>query len=251
MNLGLSNLSNNHYLNYMSQQSKVTEQNNSVGFNGILSTKAAEKTAKTECSFKDMWQSRYPGAYNNVMDTAKNDNSLWGRNDYPWEKYFTNNADESVLDWKPSGAEPKMSDPKVQARISSTIGKKAIVVPPVLEEKMKSDPELAKKVMVGVENFIATQNAANPNPRKGFLIALDENGEIAHACVTSEKMTVSSSDMVEAYERRKERHDEYERMAEENVLKRKLLEKQEADRKDYINNMTQIAIDKYEKNTVL
>ena len=101
------------------------------------------------------------------------------------------------------------------------------------------------------ENFIATQNAANPNPRKGFLIALDENGEIAHACVTSEKMTVSSSDMVEAYERRKERHDEYERMAEENVLKRKLLEKQEADRKDYINNMTQIAIDKYEKNTVL
>lgn len=40
-------------------------------------------------------------------------------------------------------------------------------------------------------------------------------------------------------------------MAEENVLKRKLLEKQEADRKDYINNMTQIAIDKYEKNTVL
>lgn len=135
MNLGLSNLSNNHYLNYMSQQSKVTEQNNSVGFNGILSTKAAEKTAKTECSFKDMWQSRFPGAYYNVMDTAKIDNSLWGRNDYPWEKYFTNNADESVLDWKPSGAEPKMSDPKVQARISSTIGKKAIVVPPVLEEK--------------------------------------------------------------------------------------------------------------------
>ncbi len=77
MNLGLSNLSNNHYLNYMSQQSKVTEQNNSVGFNGILSTKAAEKTAKTECSFKDMWQSRFPGAYYNVMDTAKIDNSLW------------------------------------------------------------------------------------------------------------------------------------------------------------------------------
>ncbi len=251
MSLGLSNLTNNYYNNYINQQSKVAEQNNNIGFNSILSTKATEKATKTEWSFKDMWQSRFPGAYYNVMDTSKIDSTLWGRNDYPWEKYFTNNADETVLDWKPSGVEPPMGDPKVQARINSTIGKKAIVVPPELEEKMKNDSELAKKVLAKVENFIASQDAANPNPRKGYLIALDENGEIAHACVTSEKMTVSSSEMVESNERRKEKHAEYERIAEDKALKRKLQEQQVADRKAYTSNLTQEIINKYEKNTIL
>ena len=144
-----------------------------------------------------------------------------------------------------------MSDPTVQARISSTIGKKAIVVPPALEEKMENDPELAKEVMARVENFISSQNAENPNPSKGFLIVLDENGEISHACVTSEKVTVSSSEMLEAYERRKEKHAEYERIAEENVLKHKLQEQQEADKKAYTSSITQAILDKYERNTIL
>ena len=175
-----------------------------------------------------MWQARFPGAYYNVMDTSKIDGSLWGRNDYPWDKYFSNNANASVLDWKPSGAEPAMLDPKVQAKINSTIGKKAIVVPPELEEKMKNDPELAKSVMAKVEGFIAEQDIMNPNPRKGYLIALDENGDIAHACVTSEKMSVSSAEFIEARKAREEKHAEYERLAEESALKRKLME-QEAD----------------------
>lgn len=88
-----------------------------------------------EICFKDMWQKKFPGAFYSVMDTSKINDSLWGRNDYPWDKYFRNNADDSVLDWQPFGAEPPMSDPKVQAKIQSTIGKKAIVVPPALEEK--------------------------------------------------------------------------------------------------------------------
>lgn len=37
----------------------------------------------------------------------------------------------------------------------------------------------------------------NPNPRKGYLIVLDKNGEISHACVTSEKMSVSSAEFIE------------------------------------------------------
>ena len=44
--------------------------------------------AKEVTSFEDMWKSKFPGAYYNVMDTSKIDGSLWGRNDYPWEKYF-------------------------------------------------------------------------------------------------------------------------------------------------------------------
>lgn len=115
-----------------------------------------------------------------------------------------------------------MLDAKVQAKIHSTIGKKAIVVPPELEEKMKKEPKLAKRVMAKVEEFITEQDLMNPNPRKGYLIALDENGEIAHACVTSEKMSVSSAEFIEARKAREEKHAAYERMQEESILKQKL-----------------------------
>ena len=211
-----------------------------VSFAELAATKASGQESVEGMSFKDMWQTRFPGAYYNVMDTSKIDGSLWGRNDYPWDKYFSNNADASVLDWKPSGAEPAMLDSKVQAKINSTIGKKAIVVPPELEEKMKNDPELAKSVMAKVEGFIAEQDIMNPNPRKGYLIALDENGDIAHACVTSEKMSVSSAEFIEARKAREAKHAEYERLAEESALKRKMLA-QEADRKYYQSKAVSIA----------
>ena len=211
-----------------------------VSFAELAATKASRQESVEGMSFKDMWQTRFPGAYYNVMDTSKIDGSLWGRNDYPWDKYFSNNADDFVLDWKPSGAEPAMLDSKVQAKINSTIGKKAIVVPPELEEKMKNDPELVKSVMAKVEGFIAEQDIMNPNPRKGYLIALDENGDIAHACVTSEKMSVSSAEFIEARKAREEKHAEYETLAEEAALKRKLLA-QETDRRYYQSKAVSIA----------
>ncbi len=192
--------------------------------------KAGEAADVPEISFKDMWQKKFPGAAYNIMDTSKIDGSLWGRNDYPWDKYFSNNADDSVLSWKPAGAEPPMSDPRVQAKIKSTLGKKAIVVPPALEEKMKTDPQLARKVMAKVESFIAGQEAAvihRPgyfqNPNHGYLIALDEEGEIAHACVTSESWSVSSSEFADARRAREAKHAEYERLAEKIALKREML----------------------------
>ncbi|KAI4445045.1 hypothetical protein C823_007298 [Eubacterium plexicaudatum ASF492] len=195
-----------------------------VSFAELAAAKAAEKSNVSAMSLKDMWQARFPGAYYNVMDTSGIDGSLCGRNDYPWDKYFSNHPDDSVLDWKPSGTEPAMLDPKVQAKIHSTIGKKAIVVPPELEEKMKIDPELARCIMAKAERFIAEQDMMNPNPRKGYLLVLDENGDIAHACVTSEKMSVSSAEFIEACKAREEKHAEYERLNEESILKRKLME---------------------------
>lgn len=101
---------------YLAEQYRKNAAGKSEGvsFAELAATKAAGKTENV--SFKGMWQARFPGAYYNVMDTSKIDGSLWGRNDYPWDKYFSNNADASVLDWKPSGAEPAMLDPKVQAK---------------------------------------------------------------------------------------------------------------------------------------
>ena len=91
---------------YLAEQYRKNAAGKSEGvsFAELAATKAAGKTENV--SFKEMLKSKYPGAYYNVMDTSKIDSSLWGRNDYPWDKYFSNNADDSVLDWKPSGAEP-------------------------------------------------------------------------------------------------------------------------------------------------
>ena len=228
MDFGVSGKLGGYYLAEQYRKNEVADKNGGVSFAELAAAKAAGQSEVSGMSFKDMWQARFPGAYYNVMDTSRIDGSLWGRNDYPWDKYFSENADASVLDWKPSGAEPVMLDSKVQAKINSTIGKKAIVVPPELEEKMKNDPELARSVMAKVEGFIAEQDIMNPNPRKGYLIALDENGDIVHACVTSEKMSVSSAEFIEARKAREEKHAEYERLAEESALKRKLME-QEAD----------------------
>ena len=241
MDFGVTDKLGGNHLAERYRKSAATDKNGGVSFAELAAAKAVGQPNVSVMSFKDMWQTRYPGACYNVMDTSKIDGSLWGRNDYPWDKYFSNNADASVLDWKPSGAEPAMLDPKVQAKINSTIGKKAIVVPPELEEKMKNDPELAKRVMAKVEGFIAEQDTMNPNPRKGYLIALDGNGDIAHACVTSEKMSVSSAEFIEARKAREEKHAEYERLAEENALKRRLME-QETDERYYKDSITKKAV---------
>lgn len=81
----------------------------------------------------------------------------------------------------------------------------------------------------------------NPNPRKEYLIALDENGDIPHACVTSEKMSVSSVKFIEARKTREEKHSEYEKLAEESALKRMLME-QEADKRYYQTSITKKAV---------
>ena len=211
-----------------------------VSFAELAAAKAAEQSDVSGMSFKDMWQARFPGAYYNVMDTSKIDGSLWGRNDYPWDKYFSNNADDSVLNWKPSGAEPDMQSPAVRTKMNAMLGKIAVVIPPELEEKMKNNTELAQKVMERVDSFLLTNST--PGENEGFLMTFDENGEINHACVVGElKFTVSSSEFVEARRAREAKHAEYERLAEEAALKRRLME-QEADERYYKDSMTKKAV---------
>ncbi len=233
MNLGLDYLTNNYYMNQINQQNKVAEQSKDIGFNGVLSSKAVESAARTECSFKDMWQARFPGAYYHVMDAYKISTGSWGRYDFPHEQFFNDNVDESVLDWKPTGAEPKLTDKSVQSRIDSTLGKKAIVVPPALEEKMKNDPTLAQKVMEKVERFIVNDEASLPPGRiYSCVVILDENGEIAHAAgssgggnivgPTEEEQRQFEAEQAE----KRKRRAEYMRILEESSQKRVEIEQE-------------------------
>ena len=237
MDFGLTGKLGEYYLTQQYQKNRVAGKSDSVSFAELAVAKAAEKTEGV--SFEVMLKSKYPGAYYNVMDTSKIDGSLWGRNDYPWDKYFSNNADDSVLNWKPSGAEPDMQSPAVRAKMNAMLGKIAVVIPPELEEKMKNNTELAQKVMERVDSFLLSNST--PGENEGFLMTFDENGEINHACVVGElKFTVSSSEFVEARRARGAKHAEYERLAEEAALKRKILA-QETDRKYYQNKAVSIA----------
>lgn len=211
-----------------------TKESDSTGFLEKLN----DVSKNDAVSFKDMWQSRFPGAYYHVMDASKISQGTWERNDFPFEKFFADEVDESILDWKANGAEPDATSPQVQSRWNSILGQKSIVVPPELEEKMKDNPELAKSVMAKVENFIAT-HPTRPGRICSYLISLDENGDIAHFKVVGGggNISRSSSEMVEAYYRRMEQHEKNEQLAEEKSLERR--EQIQKDNAEYIRRNIQ------------
>ena len=246
MDFGLTGKVGGYYQAQQYRKNEAARKSEGVGFSELAAAKAAERESVSGMSFEEMLKAKYPEAKYHVMDAYKIPSGIWCRNDFPFEKFFNDDVDESVMNWKPSGKEPAMSDAKVQSRLTSTLGKKAIVIPPALEEKMKNDPELAKSVMQKVENHIAASDARLPGVRKSFVITFDEDGEIANFTTVSEgKITVSSSEFVEARKAREAKHAEYERLAEENALKRKMLA-QETDRRNYQSKAVSVAA--YEKN---
>ena len=244
-----------------SRTSAMKERRVDGSFAEIATAKAAEKVTGqgniAGMSFKDMWQRRFPGAYYHTMDAYKIPQGTWERYDFPHEQFFNDNVDESVLDWKPTGAEPKLTDKSVQSRIDTTRGKKAIVVPPALEEKMKNDPALAQKVMAKVERFIVNDEATLPPGRiYSCVVVLDENGEIAHAVGSSGGGNFTGP--IEAEMRqfeaeqaaKKKRREKYMELNEESALKREMLE-QETDRRYYKSSVArQNAFNAYEKSIV-
>ena len=225
MDFGVTGKLGGYYLVEQYRKNVAADKNGGASFVELAAAKAAGKTENV--SFKEMLKSKYPEAYYNVMDTSKIDGFLWWRNDYPWDKYFSNNVDDSVLNWKPSGAEPDMQSPAVRAKMNAMLGKISVVIPPALEERMKNNTELTQKVMERMDSFLLSNST--PGENEGFLMTFDENGEINHACVVGElKFTVSSSEFVEARRAREAKHAEYERLAEEAALKRRLMELEDA-----------------------
>jgi len=174
------------------------------------------------------------------------------------EKFFQDDVDESVLYWSPTGAMPSATSSQVQSRWNSVSGEKSIIVPPELEEKMKNNPELAKKVMANVENFITAYSATFVRPGRvcSWLISLDENGEIEKYRVTGSGGNISGPteeeqrQFEEEQAAKKKRREKYAELNEESALKRKMLE-QETDRRYFKNSMArQIAFGAYERSIV-
>ena len=232
--------------------SVMTEKNIDGSFAEIAAAKAADKGNATGMNFKDMWQTRFPGAYYHTMDASNIPQGVWERNDFPFEKFFQKDVDESVLDWNSNGANPAMDSSAVQSRLHSISGQKSVVVPPELEEKMKSDPALAQRVMAKVESFIVANQV--PGRICSHLIVLDENGEITRFRASSHGgnftgPTEAEQRQFEAEQAaKKKRREKYIELNEESALKRKVLE-QETDRRYYKSSVArQNAFKAYEKN---
>lgn len=113
---------------------------------------------------------------------------------------------------------------------------------------MKNDPELAKRVMANVENFITTYTATSVRPGRvcSWLISLDENGDIEKFRVTGGGGNISGPTeeeqrQFEAEQAAKKRREEYVRLNEESALKRRLME-QEADERYYKDSIIKKAV---------
>ncbi|SCX96757.1 hypothetical protein [Butyrivibrio sp. INlla14] len=196
-------------------------------FSSTLMSKMKESKAvdennvlETDNSFEKMWTSRYPGAKYHVMDASKISQGVWERNDFPFEKFFEDNVDESILKWQPSGKDPAMADGSVQRRLNSTLGQKSIIVPPELEEKMKNDPALAQRVMDKVADFI-TYHPTRPGRICSYLISLDENGDIAHFRVTGGGGNISGPTKEEQRRFEEEQEEKRKRLLEKRALEKK------------------------------
>ncbi len=248
MDFGVTGKLGGYYLAEQYRKNAAADKNGGVSFAELAAAKAAGQSDVSGISFKDMWQARFPGAYYHTADAYKIPQGAWQRYDFPHEKFFSDELDESIIDWKPTGVEPKLTDASVQSRIDSTLGKKAIVVPPALEEKMKNDPALAQQVMAKVESFIMKDQATLPPGRiYSCVVVLDENGEIAHAAGSSGGGNISgpTEEELRQFEAeqaaKKKRREEYARLNEESALKRKLME-QETDARYYQTSITKKAV---------
>ena len=245
MDFGVTGKLGGYYLAEQYRKNAAADKNGGVSFAELAAAKAAGQSDVSGMSFKDMWQARFPGAYYHTADASNIPQGVWERNDFPFEKFFCNDLDESAMNWKPNGANPAMDSSGVQSRLHSIAGQKSIVVPPELEEKMKNDPALASQVMAKVESFIAANQV--PGRICSHLIVLDENGEIARFRASSHggNITGPTEEELRQFEAeqaaKKKRREEYARLNEESALKRKLME-QETDARYYQTSITKKAV---------
>lgn len=243
MDLGFASRIGDYYLQALAGKSaavkntadeNTTAKNGGVSFGDIVSTKSAQRVSEREnvnlANFKNQLQSMFPGAYYHVMDASKIPQGTWQRTDFPFEKFFAEEIDESVLNWTPGGPAPAMTDPKVQSRLDSVLGQHSIVVPPELEEKIKNNPALADKVMANINNLLAWNGYPVPGRINSALIVLDENGEVARWNLISGGGGITGPteaeqrQFEEEQKAKKIRRARYAQINEEYALKRKLQE---------------------------
>lgn len=90
MDLGVTGKWGENYLSGQYRKNAAAGTNGGVGFAELAAAKAAGRPDVSGISFKDMWQTRFPGAYYHVMDGYKISQGTWERLDFPHDDFFRN-----------------------------------------------------------------------------------------------------------------------------------------------------------------
>ena len=175
-------------------------------------------------------------SYYHVMDATAIARENWCHEDFPYDKFFAPEVDASVLDWKPARANPSQLASDIQSKITSTLGKCAIVLPPALNEKMKQDPALCEKVARNIDRMYAFHVGGGPRlalPGTKFygtriysaVTILNEDGEVENCRVSSGGGIIGPDEetlrqIERAQKRKAKRKAENRRLDEDAALKR-------------------------------
>ena len=185
---------------------------------------------KTSENFADSWQNTLEKYFEqpaqifyHVTDASNISQEVWTHNDFPYEKFLAASIDESVLSWQPARENPSQLNSEVQSKLTATLGKHAIVIPPELEEKMEVDPALKEKVLANVDkiyNFHTQPPAFHmPGVKEygtkifGSVTILNAQGDVEN-CVVTSGGTITGPDeetlrQIEAERKRKLQRKEY------------------------------------------
>lgn len=133
--------------------------------------------------------------YYHVMNATAISREVWTHNDFPYEKFLTDSVSDSVLTWQPARGNPSQTDSDVQTKLTATLGKNAVVIPPELNAKLKTDSALRRKVITNLENIYKfhTQPPAFKMPGVkeygtkiyGSVTILNADGDVENCVVTS------------------------------------------------------------------
>ncbi len=177
----------------------------------------------------DKLENIYPGIKYHVLDTSKIEQNVWERSDYPFEKFYEDEIDESIFDWKPTAQEPSMLSANVQAKLNAVRGKFAIIIPPELEGKMENQPELAQNIMDKISKLIAEQDSV-PSSIDSFNITLDKEGNISHYRFSGGGGEIFYNDKVffgvKKENKETEQQEQYARLLNRHKLQQDKLEKE-------------------------
>lgn len=191
-------VSTNQYEN--ARYNQLEKSNTVKGTSYLEMLQAVDKTVQ---NFEDMWKKSFEKVFRqsssqffyHVMDFPTISENIWQHNDFPYDKLMQKEVDSSVFSWQPLRGNPSQLDSRVQVKTQATLGKNAIIVPPELEERMRSDPRLVKRVTTNINKIYEFHR---PMPHLtmpgtkfygtkmyGSVIVLNKDGEVEHSCVTS------------------------------------------------------------------
>lgn len=187
-----------------------------ASYKSIL-TEEFQRTFEEMCS--ETWTKYFGQASTNfyhVMDATTISRQVWTHNDFPYEKFLSESVDVSVLTWQPSRANPSQLDSDVQKKLTATLGKNSVIIPPELNEKLKSNSALRKKVIRNIENIYKfhTQPPAfrmlgvreYGTKIYGSVTVLNAEGEVENCVVTSGgTITAPDEETLQAIERERKR----------------------------------------------